>query len=144
MVRLISNLGIIARYVLGLVFLLVGASMIDQYALAQAYMVSTGLPGALLPWFILAVIASAFALVSGSRLQWAALVLALLALASALLLPADFVDHAQSNDFFRNVSIASVLLLIAGVMAGCRGTARQASITDRLMRIKHSLLTNRS
>ena len=104
MVRLISNLGIITRYVLGLVFLLVGASMIDRYALAQAYMVSTGLPGALLPWFILAVIASAFALVAGSRLHWAALALALLALVSALLLPADFAEHAQNSAFFRNVS----------------------------------------
>ena len=144
MVRLINNLGIITRYLLGLVFLLVGASMIDQYALAQAYMVSTGLPGALLPWFILAVIASAFALVAGSRLQWAALALALLALASALMLPADFADHAQSNAFFRNVSIASVLLLIAGVAAGCRGAARRAPSADRFRRIKHSLLTHRS
>jgi|GEM_PF-6311727 len=144
MVRLINNLGIITRYALGLVFLLVGASMVDQYALAQAYMVSTGLPGALLPWFILAVIASAFALVSGFRLQWAALALALLALVSALLLPDGFADHAQSNAFFRNVSIASVLLLIAGVAAGCRGAVRQAPSTDRPKRIKHSLLTHRS
>jgi putative oxidoreductase len=131
MARLIRNTLIITRYMLALVFLAAGASMIDQYSLAQAYMVSTGLPGALLPWFILVVIAAALSLISGSRLQWAALAMALLAVTSALLLPADFADHAQTIAFFRNTSIAAVLLLMAAVVAGCRSKGGHVSIQDR-------------
>lgn len=131
MARLLRNILIITRYLLALVFLAAGASMIDQYSLAQAYMVSTGLPGALLPWFVLVVIAAAFSLISGSNLQWAALAMALLAVTSALLLPADFADHAQTAAFFRNTSIAAVLLLMAAVVAGCRSTGGHASIQNR-------------
>ena len=83
MARLIRYILIITRYVLALVFLAAGASMIDQYGLAQAYMVSTGLPGALLPWFILVVIAAAVSLIAGYRLEWAALAMALLAVTCA-------------------------------------------------------------
>ena len=144
MVRFINNLVIITRYVLGVVFLLVGASMIDQYALAQVSMVSLGLPAALLPWFILIVIAAAVSLIAGYRMQWAALAMALLALTSALLLPDDLADQVGTAAFFRNTSIASVLLLLTAVATGCWSRAGHASEANRSTKTKHKLSTHRS
>jgi putative oxidoreductase len=144
MTRLIRNKIIITRFILALVFLAAGASMIDQYGLAQAYMLSTGLPGALLPWFILVVIAAAVSLIAGYRLEWAALAMALLAVTSALLLPGDYADHALNVAFFRNTAVASVLLLMIAGLAGCRGKDRRTPGTDRSTRIQHNLLTHRS
>lgn len=144
MVRLINNFAIITRCVLGLVFLLAGVSMIDQYALAQVSMVSLGLPGALLPWFILVVIAAAVSLIAGSGLQWAALAMALIAVTSALLLPGDYADHAQNAAFFRTTAVASVLLLMVAGVAGCWSRDRRVSRADRSKRIQHNLLTSRS
>ena len=144
MVRFINNLVIITRYVLGLVFLLVGASMIDQYALAQVSMVSLGLPAALLPWFILVVIAAAVSLIAGYRMQWAALAMALLAVTAALLLPDDLADQAGTAAFFRTTAVASVVLLLAAVVTGCWSRGGHASAVDRSMRFKHKLSTHRS
>ena len=141
MARLIDSSVLITRYVLGLAFLLVGVSMIDQYPLAQIYMVSIGLPDALLPWFIIVVIAGAVSLISGARLQWAALAMALLAVTSALLLTDGFADDAGAATFFRNASIASVLLLMA---AGCWSKGSLASRARRPARIKRRPSTHRS
>ena len=141
MARLVNRSVLITRYVLGLAFLLAGVSMIDQYALAQIYMVSIGLPDAILPWFIIVVMAGAVSLISGARLQWAALAMALLAVISALLLPDGFADDAGTATFFRNASVASVLLL---TVAGCWGTGSRAAKARRPARIKHRPSTRRS
>ena len=140
MARLTNNLVLITRYTLGLAFLLAGVSMIDQYALAQIYVISVGLPQALLPVFIIVVIAGAVFLFLGSSLHWAALAMALLAVIAALLLPDGFADDARAATFFRNISIASVLLLM---VAGCWGTGSRAARARRAARIKHTLFVNR-
>ena len=144
MAGLIRYTVIITRYRLALVFLVAGASMIGQYGLAQANMLSTGLPGALLPWFILVVIAAAVSLIAGYRLEWAALSMAVLAVTAALLMPGDYTDDARNAVFFRNMAVASVLLLIVAGLAGCRSRGRRTPGTGHPTRIQHNLLTHRS
>ena len=141
MAKFINSIVRITRYMLGLGFLLACASMVDQYGLAQVYMVSIGLPEALLPWFVIVVFASAVALISGSGLRWAALAMALLAVISAALLPEGFADEALTATFFRNTSVAAVLLLL---VAGCWHTGRHAVRARRLASIKHKLSIYRS
>ena len=140
MTSLIENFVVVARYGLALVFIVAGVSMIGLYDLAQAYLVAMGLPGALLPWFIIVVIAAAVSLVTGYRMQWAALAMALLAFASALLLPEDFAGHAATETFFRNTSVATVLLLMAAGAAGCWSADRRSTGAGRYIRINNNPL----
>ena len=132
MARFISNIVIITRYLLGLGFLAAAASMIHQYEFARASVVAAGLPAALLPWFVMVVILGAFSLLLGSGQRWAALAMALLAVIAALLLPDGFGDHAGASTFFRNASIASVLLLMAAMVSGGWSGGRQLAVKRAL------------
>lgn len=144
MTSLMKNVVIIGRCVLALIFLAVGAAMISEYTIAQAFVVATGLPEALLPWLVTVVIASALSLIIGYGLHWAALAMALMAVTAAVLLPNGFVDHAGNAAFFKNIAIASVLLLIPSLAADCWSRGSQESRGDRTTPLEHKLSTHGS
>ena len=102
-----------ARVLLALLFLMAGASMIDQYAITHVYIVAMGLPGLMLPLVLVMVIVSALALMVGFWVRWAALTLAGLSLALALMLHLDFGDPSQGILFIRNLLVSGVLLVLA-------------------------------
>ena len=126
MASLKTNVVILARCAVALPFLAVGAAMITEYTTVQAFMVATGLPGALLPWLVAVVIAGALSLISGYWLHWAALAMALVAVTAAVLLPDGFADYASNAALFRSIAIASVLLLIPALVADCWSRGRHA------------------
>ncbi len=103
----------LTRLLLATVFLMIGASMINQYAVTHVYLVAMGLPGLVSPLVILIVVAGALALMAGYRVRWAALVLAGVSLAAAVLLHLDFGDPSQGILFIRNLLVSGVLLVLA-------------------------------
>lgn len=111
--RAFNSFMTVTRYTVALLFLMAGAAMIDQFEIASAYLASTGLPGSLLPMFILITIGGALAMIAGFKVRWAALLLALLSIASALLFHFDFTDQTQGALFVRNIAIAVLLLVFA-------------------------------
>ena len=111
--RVINPVMTFARVLLALLFLMAGASMIDQYAITHVYVVAMGLPDAVLPLVIAIVVVSALALMTGYKVRWAAVMLAALSLASAVLLHLDFGDPSQGILFIRNLLVSGVLLVLA-------------------------------
>jgi len=111
--RIINPVMAFARVLLALLFLMAGASMIDQYAITHVFIVAMGLPGLVLPLVLVLVIVSALALMVGVWVRWAAVLLAGLSLASAVILHLDFGDPTQGILFIRNLLVGGALLVLA-------------------------------
>ena len=109
---------LLGRILLALIFLLTGISKISGYAGTQAYMESTGVPGALLPLVILLEVGGALALIVGLKTRMVALALAAFSIGTALLFHAHFADQAQFILFWKNIAMAGGLLVLAAHGAG--------------------------
>ena len=109
---------LIARILLGQIFLLAGINKIGAYAGTQGYMESMGVPGMLLLPVILLEIAGGLAIIAGWQTRWTSLALAGFTVIAALLFHNDFANQMQTILFMKNMSITGGLLLLSVAGAG--------------------------
>lgn len=124
----------LARVLLAAIFLLSGIQKITQYAGAEVYMESSGLPGILLPVVIALEIGGALALILGLMTRWVALALSAFCIATALLFHDQLDDAMQFIMFWKNMAMAGGFLAIAAhgpgplsLDAKYRGVGRSAA-----------------
>jgi putative oxidoreductase len=113
-----TQLALLGRIGLSLIFIISGWGKIAGYAATQQYMASAGLPGGLLPLVIALELGGGLAILTGAFTRWIALALAVFSIASAALFHADFSDVAQATNFWKNVAMAGGFLLLAAHGAG--------------------------
>ena len=104
---------LLGRLLLVFMFFLSGVGKIAGYAGTQAYMVSQGVPGFLLPLVILLEIAAPIAILVGWQTRLAALALGGFSVLAALLFHFDPADQAQWISLQKNFAIAGGFLLLA-------------------------------
>lgn len=109
---------LVARIMIGQIFLIAGLQKISGYEGTQGYMESVGLPGMLLPLVILVEVAGGLAIIIGWKTKLAAMTLALFTLTAAVLFHTNFSDHMQAILFMKNIAIAGGLILLASYGAG--------------------------
>lgn len=107
-----NSIVLVARLLLGHIFLLAGLSKITGYAGTQGYMESMGVPGVLLPLVIALEIGGGLAVILGFFTRWAALLLAGFSLVAALIFHRNFSDQMQMIMFMKNFAIAGGFLLL--------------------------------
>lgn len=103
---------LLARLLLGHIFLLAGIGKLTGYAGTQGYMESMGVPGALLPLVILLEIGGSLAVLLGALTRWAALALAGFCVAAALIFHRDWSEQVQMIMFMKNFAMAGGFLLL--------------------------------
>ena len=101
------------RTLLAGLFLISGAGKLAAYEASQGYMEAMGVPGALLPAAIAFEILTPLALIAGFKARLAAVLLAGFSIVAAVLFHSNFADQIQQIMFFKNLSIAGGLLMIA-------------------------------
>lgn len=109
---------LIARIMLGHIFLIAGLQKIGGYEGTQGYMESVGLPGMLLPLVILVEVGGGLAIIVGWQAKLAAIALALFTLVAAALFHNNFSDQMQVILFMKNIAITGGLMLLAVYGAG--------------------------
>ena len=109
---------VIARMMLGHLFLIAGWQKIGGYEGTQGYMESVGVPGMLLPLVILLELGAGLAIIIGWQTKLAAASLALFTIASAVLFHHNFSDQMQTIMFMKNIAISGGLMLLAVYGAG--------------------------
>jgi putative oxidoreductase len=113
-----TQLALLGRIGLSLIFIISGWGKIAGYAGTQQYMEAVGVPGALLPLVIALELGGGLAILTGAFTRWIALALAAFSLASAVLFHADFGDAAQATNFWKNVAMAGGFVMLAAHGAG--------------------------
>jgi putative oxidoreductase len=108
-----KSIELLARILLGHIFLLAGLSKIDAYAGTQGYMEAMGVPGALLPLVIALEIAGGLAVIVGFKTRWASYALAAFTVVAAIIFHRNFADQMQMIMFMKNMSITGGLLLLS-------------------------------
>lgn len=109
---------LIARVLIGALFLLAGLGKLGDVAGFAGYLASGGLP-AFLAWpAVLFEIAVGAALIAGFQTRLVALAAAAFCVVAALLYHLNFADQMQIAMFFKNFAIAGGLLLLASTGAG--------------------------
>ena len=109
---------LIARILLGQIFLLAGISKITAYEGTQGYMEAMGVPGELLFLVIILEIVGGLAVILGWQVRWASYALAGFSIAAALIFHNNFADQMQSILFMKNIAIAGGFMALASVGAG--------------------------
>jgi len=104
---------LVARVLLGLIFVMAGFSKIGGYDGTAGYMDSMGVPGSLLPLVILLEVVGGLMVITGFKTKWAGYALAVFTLAAAFLFHFNFADQMQSILFMKNLAITGGLLLLA-------------------------------
>ena len=108
----------IGRILLALMFVSAGLSKIGSYTGTQAFMDSTGVPGALLPAVIALEVLGGLAIIAGWQTRIVAFLLAGFTLLAALLFHFNLADPMQGLLFWKNLSIAGGLLMLVALGAG--------------------------
>jgi putative oxidoreductase len=109
---------LVARVLLGHIFLLAGVSKISAYEGTQGYMDALGVPGVLLPLVILLEVGGGLAIIAGWKTRWTAIALAAFSVVSAAIFHNNFGDQTQMIMFMKNIAIAGGFLLLAVHGAG--------------------------
>lgn len=104
---------LLARLMMGQIFLIAGLQKIGGYEGIQGYMESAGVPGMLLPLVILVEAGGGLALIIGWQTKLVAMVLALFTLAAAVLFHNNFADQMQMIMFMKNIAMTGGLILLA-------------------------------
>ena len=115
------------RFLLALLFLLSGLGKLGAYSATAAYMSAMGVSGALLPAVIAIEIFGSLAIVLGWKTRVAALLLAGFSVLAALTFHNNLADQTQMIMFFKNLSIAGGLLVLAANGAGPLSLDRRAA-----------------
>jgi len=126
-VALANSAEVSGRFLLALLFLLSGLGKLGAYAGTAAYMSAAGIPGALLPAVIAIEIFGSLAIVLGWKTRVAALLLAGFSVLTAFAFHNNLADQTQMIMFFKNLSIAGGLLLLATNGAGPWSLERRAA-----------------
>ncbi|HET6436104.1 MAG TPA: DoxX family protein [Xanthomonadaceae bacterium] len=113
-----TQLALLGRIGLSLIFIISGWGKIAGYAATQGYMEAMGVPGALLPLVIALELGGGLAILAGAFTRWIALAIAAFSLLSAAIFHADFGDAAQAISFWKNVAMAGGFLMLAAHGAG--------------------------
>ncbi len=103
---------VVARILLGLMFVVAGFGKIGAYAGTVAYMTSMGVPGTLLPLVIILEIGGGLMVIAGLKTKWAAAALALFSLVAAFIFHFNLSDQIQSIMFMKNLSITGGFMLL--------------------------------
>jgi len=115
-----ASASLIGRVLLSAIFILSGLSKLTAPAMMIGYIGSVGLP---LPQVALVVaivieLGGGLALLTGYRARFAAAVLAVFSLVTALVFHHDLADQNQFIHFFKNVAMAGGLLQVVAFGAG--------------------------
>ena len=117
----ITVITIVGRTLLALLFILAGAAKIAGPQPFLDHMAAHHVPGILLPLVILLELGAGVALLIGWRLPYAAGLLALFCVATALVFHIDLADKAERTLFIKDLAIAGALMVIAAGAAQIRG-----------------------
>ena len=126
-VALANSAEVSGRFLLALLFLLSGLGKLGAYAGTAAYMSAAGIPGALLPAVIAIEIFGSLAIVLGWKTRVTASLLAVFSVLTAFAFHNNLADQTQMIMFFKNLSIAGGLLLLATNGAGRWSLERRAA-----------------
>lgn len=103
----------VARAMLAAIFLASGLPKLLAFEQALRNLAEIGVPPQALPLIIVVEIGGGLAVLLGVFARWAALALALLAVATALVVHHNFADDTQWIEFLKNIAMAGGLLLLA-------------------------------
>ena len=103
---------LLARLMLGHLFLLAGINKISGYAGTAGYMEAFGVPGILLPAVIVLEVIGALAIMIGCYSKIAAALLAVFTVVAGIVFHGNFAEQIQMILFMKNLSIAGGLLLL--------------------------------
>ena len=117
----ITAITIVGRTLLALLFILAGAAKIAGPQPFLDHMAAHHVPGIVLPLVILLELGAGVALLIGWRLPYAAGLLALFCVATALVFHLDLADKAERTLFIKDLAIAGALMVIAAGAAQIRG-----------------------
>jgi putative oxidoreductase len=109
---------LLARILLGHIFLLAGINKISAYEGTAAYMEAMGVPGMLLPAVIFLEIAGGLMVIVGYKTKIASVALAGFTVVAAAIFHSAFSDQMQMILFMKNMAIAGGLLLLVSYGAG--------------------------
>jgi putative oxidoreductase len=127
-------LNLVARLLMSLIFIISGWSKLVGYSGTQGYFASMGipLPALVTPLVILIELGGGLALLFGFKARWAAAVLALFSIGSALVAHTNFADANQMNNFMKNLAMAGGFLLFVKYGAGAPAIdAQRDELTTR-------------
>lgn len=116
---------LVARAMMAAIFLASGVPKLMAFDAAAKYMSGLGVSPQLLPFVIAIEIGGGVAILLGLFTRWAALALALLAVATAVVFHRNFADDAQMIEFMKNIAIGGGLILLAA-----NGPGRWALLRD--------------
>lgn len=109
MARIASPIG---RILIALLFVVFGVQKITGYSGTEAYMVSHGLPGTLLPLVILLEVGGGVAIILGWFTRTVALIFALFCITTAVIFHSNFGDQMQMTFFLKDVALAGGFLFL--------------------------------
>jgi putative oxidoreductase len=127
-------LNLAARLLMSLIFIISGWSKLVGYSGTQGYFASMGipLPALVTPLVILIELGGGLALLFGFKARWAAGVLALFSIGTALIAHTNFADANQMNNFMKNLAMAGGFLLFVKYGAGSPAIdARQEKLSTQ-------------
>jgi putative oxidoreductase len=116
---------LVARAMMAAIFLASGVPKLMAFDAAAKYMAGLGVSPQLLPFVIAIEIGGGVAILLGLFTRWAALALALLAVATAVVFHRNLADDAQMIEFMKNIAIGGGLILLAA-----NGPGRWALLRD--------------
>ena len=125
----------VGRVLIAQVFIIAGLSKIPNYADTWSFMVSTGVPGGLLPMVILLEVIGGLALLCGIQTRFIAVVLAMFSLITAFVFHNNFADQLQLMMFIKNIAISGGLIMLAASAANAfsvdaRSSAYKKSVSN--------------
>jgi putative oxidoreductase len=107
-----SSVLLVARFLLGSLFLWSGISQAQGYDETAIFLTRHGVIGGLLPVAIFVELAGAVLIVAGYRTRFVCLGLAGFCVVTALLFHANFADRGQMFHFLKNAGLAGGLLAL--------------------------------
>jgi putative oxidoreductase len=114
-----TSLGLLlARLLLAIVFVAVGANQIKGYSGASNYMQAMGVPGLLLPLVILLQLGGGLAVMLGILTRPISLLLAVFTVVATLIFHHNFADPMQIALFLKDLSMAGGFIALAVAGAG--------------------------
>lgn len=109
-----------ARLLMSHIFIIAGFGKLTGFSGTVGYFASIGLPmpSLLVPLVILIELGGGLALLFGFKARWAAAILALFSIGSALIAHTNFADPGQMNNFMKNLAMAGGFLMFVRYGAG--------------------------
>jgi putative oxidoreductase len=118
---------LVARILLGTLFVLEGYGKIGRYAAAVAYMQRYGVPDLLLPLVIALELVGGILIIVGWQTRAAALALAGFCILAALFFHLDFNNRNETISFLKNLAIAGGFLALLASGPGAWSLDRRAA-----------------